>query len=241
MVDSENKPQKVAVLGGSGFVGQRVCQYLADNEIACVSFSRRGKPGYIRGEGFEWAEKVNWLKLDGANTTAEDLCGVDVLVCCVGAPPIPKFTRRTIELQRYQNAEPNLAAINAAEQVGVSTILVVSAQIPWFLRSKFFGYYHGKQQVLEALARFREKAETNVAIAFKPFTIYGRRYLDNGKVIPLDRLLGPFSPLSLGYLLSVEQVAKSIVAAILGKQTGLDLLDHRVIRTLASEYDNYPR
>ena len=87
----------VAVFGGSGFIGSRVCQTLVQSGANVISVSRKGgPPGWAKGQ--DWTRKVDWLAADVMETEldgGDDRDGallrralgnrIDGAVSCVGA------------------------------------------------------------------------------------------------------------------------------------------------------------
>ena len=78
----------VTVVGGSGFVGSRVCELLVARGAAVRSVSKSGKaPEWCAGQ--EWAQQVTWVANDlvrGAREELEAAVGTpDAVVSCVGA------------------------------------------------------------------------------------------------------------------------------------------------------------
>lgn len=77
---------RVAVWGGSGFVGSRVCQLLTACGCTCVSLSRSGgPPTWAVGEA--WTADVTWLVADAAGGPGHApaaLGQIDAAVSCVG-------------------------------------------------------------------------------------------------------------------------------------------------------------
>ena len=56
-------PPRIAVFGGSGFVGSRVCQTLADAGCSVVAVSRTGAPP-AWADAQPWSRQVEWLAAD---------------------------------------------------------------------------------------------------------------------------------------------------------------------------------
>ena len=81
---------KVTVLGGTGFVGSRVCHALApsSSSVEVVSVSRTGEvPEWCNGE--DWTKQVSWVKNEftrGSREKLQEAIGSpDAVVSCVGA------------------------------------------------------------------------------------------------------------------------------------------------------------
>lgn len=79
---------RIAVFGGSGFIGREVCKLLVTCGCAVTSISRSGEPKKLPDE--PWASQVRWMKADCAiageaagNSVLLDGC--DGAVSCMGA------------------------------------------------------------------------------------------------------------------------------------------------------------
>lgn len=209
---------RIAVLGGNGFVGQRVLEKLIKDGHKARCFSRTGdKPLHMSSIEFAWSDQVEWIKADGARLPPSQLEDCDGLICVVGAPPIPRLGSKAIQRQRALNAEANIKAIQLAGQVGIKRVALLGAKIPCFLRNRYFGYFLGKRDSLRAAKVFSDRQEHHAAI-IQPWLIMGRRYLKNGKAIPLDILSRPFLPFSFGLLQKVEDIADALVSSVLGNE-----------------------
>ena len=94
---------KVAVLGGSGFVGSRVCKTLVDSGANVISVSASGvAPAWAAGE--PWAKSVEWKKNELTRGARE------VLVESLGSPD----AGAAIERSNYQYTHSSV--IDALEQ-----------------------------------------------------------------------------------------------------------------------------
>jgi hypothetical protein len=59
-------------------------------------------------------------------------------------------------------------------------------------------------------------------VVLQPGMIYGRRYLESGKAIPLDKIFKPFSWLMPWQFVSVEKVASRIADELLCEDSNRD-------------------
>ena len=82
---------KVAVFGGSGFIGRRICEVLIKSgDCEVCSISKSGKPPAYYCDN-SWADKIEWISYDFAkemeSPTEEeniDLGTIDAAISCVG-------------------------------------------------------------------------------------------------------------------------------------------------------------
>ncbi|CAN0067469.1 unnamed protein product [Choristocarpus tenellus] len=74
---------KVVVFGGSGFVGQRVCQAAAATGAQVTSVNRSGAPSKVG----PWARDVRWVKADifSPDDYINEIEGAVGVVSCVGS------------------------------------------------------------------------------------------------------------------------------------------------------------
>lgn len=213
----------VAVLGGNGFVGQRVLKQLLEQNMQPRCISRTGsRPMHMSDSEYEWASSVEWVQGDGEQLQKAALEGCYGLICLVGAPPIPQLTSKGITQQRRENSIANCKAIELAKDCGITRLAVLGAHLPAPARCDKFGYFLGKRDSLRAAKEFAS-ISGNQACVVQPFLITGRRYLPNGRAVPLDRILGPFAPLSASHLISVDAVAQALVTSIANPQPGFSV------------------
>merc|ERR1719401_1666473 len=147
---------RVAVLGGSGIVGSRVCRALATSSpsVEVVSVSRSGTvPEWCKGD--DWTKQVSWVENEltrGSRQKLQEAIGApDAVVSCVGAIG---FDRQGLLLG---NGVANVEAAKAAKLAGAQRMAYVSvgsevaASENWL--PGFFGaYFEGKRTAEEAVA-----------------------------------------------------------------------------------------
>ena len=84
-------PPRIAVFGGSGFIGSRVCQTLTGAGCSVVSVSRTGAPPPWAAAQ-PWSRQVEWLAADAlADGFAESdavgrIDGMRQMLVCAAAP-----------------------------------------------------------------------------------------------------------------------------------------------------------
>ena len=180
-------PPTVAVFGGSGFVGSRVCKALNDCGLNVISISRAGKPP-------EWAAAEPWTQLidyrsaDALAPSPIPLPKIDCVISCVGnMRPSPDWDgffglHWDTEVMRRENGEITERIAEAAKCAGARRFVYLSV----YSSTKFAycgaleGYIDGKDRG-EAAVR-RVFGDDNVAFV-SPSLIYGgSRFPSFGKV-----------------------------------------------------------
>ncbi|KAG5187578.1 hypothetical protein JKP88DRAFT_353692 [Tribonema minus] len=183
--------EQVVVFGGSGFVGQSVCQAALALGCDVVSFSRSGSPE----QAPSWASDVQWLKGDifKPEDYAAELVGATGVVTCVGAFGTDEFMERVC-------GDANVAAAEAAAAARVPHFVFVSAAGAARAHLLLRGYYAGKAKAEAAVARLYP----DTGVCLRPGAIYGDRVVRGVRVplgavfAPLERVLslgGPFAAL----------------------------------------------
>jgi len=205
---------KVAVYGGNGFVGTRVAKALLEQDVCAICLSRTGhKPLHLKDH--KWSESVRWCKGDASTPDTQLLKHLDGLVTLVGSPPLPTFSQEAYDQQVFMNGTANANAIREAGKSGIKRIVLVGAQIPFFIRGDHFGYTKGKRIAMEAAREFSELSSEHRAIVIQPGVVYGRRYLKSGKSVPLDIFFKPLSWIMPWQFVSVEKLAERIACEML--------------------------
>ena len=132
---------RIAVFGGSGFIGARVCKALIACGCAVTSISRSGDAALgSRFEGEPWVQQVNWMKADasveGAATAAlAEADGLDGVVSCIGKGDLLlasdkgwngrwAWTQFSRDLYAA-NALPNTCATAAGKEAGAKRFVYV--------------------------------------------------------------------------------------------------------------------
>ncbi|KAG8462810.1 hypothetical protein KFE25_001583 [Diacronema lutheri] len=226
--------KRAVVLGGSGFVGTRVCEQLVGLGVQVVSVSRGGRPTTAASGG--WADRVEWVAADASDARAlgELMRGADVAISAAGA-----IFGSGEAADRTNNAAPNVAAAAAAAAAGVRRFVLVSVSAdvePVTAPLVGGGYFRGKADAEAAvLAQF----PPDRSLLIKPTFIYGGEsfslspprvssaygaLVDGALSAPPSRALASVAPgavrLALLPPVSVDAVAAAAVAGALGLARG---------------------
>jgi len=231
---------KVVVLGGSGFVGSRICERLVAEGAAVTSISRSGGPPEDAGP---WAQQVRWLRGDVLSMElAGPLAGAEAVVSAIGA--IGSGDDERLNGATAETAAAAAAAAQAKRFVLVSaTPLVAEAGAGSIVP----GYVKGKQRAETAAAAF----PGSTTILQPTFIFGGSKFSATpprvaawyGQQIegllgsPVVRPIAAVSPAPLKLALlppnSVEDVAAAAVAGASGKVSGV-LSGHDAILAAAA-------
>ena len=221
--------QKIAVLGGTGFVGSRVVDILSKAGADVFSVSKSG--GGPGGVALDLADPAS------AGALAEALRGVDAVVSCVGFNPFGGDEA----MSRAVNGDANARAAAAAAEAGAKRFVYVSVAsiVPEVIggANLMTGYFEGKKLAESAVAD--AYAETD-SLVVKPSFVYGgdafsanppRVTQQYGEV--LTKLLGsdfvkgiaknmpgPIA-LTLAEPVAVDDVARACAAGALGLADGV--------------------
>ncbi|MEO0368299.1 MAG: NAD-dependent epimerase/dehydratase family protein [Pseudomonadota bacterium] len=198
--------QRIAIYGGNGFVGTHIAEKLSAHDVCVLCLSRTGhKPVHLRNEA--WSEKVRWCEGDASQPNIKKLNSATALVCSVGSPPVPTFSQEAYDQQLFNNGTTNVNAINGAREAGIKKLVLINANLPSFLQTDRFAYARGKNMAVQAAKDFVATSPEHKALIIKPNVIIGKRFLDNGKSIPLDRILAPAAMLMSSRFIHVERIA----------------------------------
>lgn len=202
---------KIAVLGGSGFLGREICRLGVAMGHAVVSVSRGGRPALQE----PWVEGVEWVCADllGApEGWVSQLRGCEALVHAVGIAQEDAGCGQTF--MRVHRDSVELAA-RAAVVKGVGKFVLISAaQLPAGLAHDYL------QAKLDAEAWLEQIPELSVAI-LRPTFIYAGR---PGLFGALAKAPEAQSELMRGWArrtrgLRLERVAMAALRAALQPQT----------------------
>ena len=169
-------------------MGSKIVEKLALQGLNVVAISRRGHcPVFLEKQraNLPWLENVSWTAGDVSKPDEEQLKTASAVITTVGSPPLPTFSPEAFDHAVFMNGRANASLISALEPNGVKKFTLVSAHIPWILKSEKFGYYVGKRLALEAAEDFSKSSKDSSVTVLQPSGIYGVRHLDNGFGLPL--------------------------------------------------------
>lgn len=225
----------VTVLGGSGFVGSRVCKLLVEEGALVTSVSPSGKvPDWCKGQA--WTESVTWKAtsfLRGARENLEEAIGSpSVVVSCIGA--VGFDGQQLVQ----GNGKANVEAVRAAKKAGTVTkyvyvsVATEVADASGWLPGFFENYFKGKNQAEAAMVEAMGEDATCIV---RPSFIYGgdsfglfpprvtagygaaiEQILSNGVVTKLADALPGLLKVALRPPVSVDAVAAACAGAALG-------------------------
>eukprot|EP00967_Tisochrysis_lutea_P021338 scaffold24240_cov27-Tisochrysis_lutea.AAC.3 len=244
---SESAPC-VTVLGGSGFVGSRVCKLLVGEGARVRSVSRSGAPpSWALSE--PWVESVEWVANELTKGPREDLEAAigtpDAVVSCVGAVGFDGANLLN------GNGKANTEAAKAVKKAGTATryaFVSVSSELEaldgtFWLPEWLTCYFAGKKQAEEAIVDAVGREGVTV---IRPTFIYGgdafgltpprvasgygsavEEILSNGIISKIADIMPGTIKIALRPPVSAEAVAGACVNAALGK------IDERELDTTA--------
>jgi nucleoside-diphosphate-sugar epimerase len=239
---------RVTVLGGSGFVGSRVCKLLVQEGAAVTSVSRSGKPpAWAAGE--DWVKRVDWVANDltkGAREDLEAAIGKPVaVVSCVGAVGFDGASLLN------GNGKTNIEAARAVKKAGTAkryAFVSVSSELArldgtFWLPSWLSCYFKGKASAEAAMV---DAVGADGVTVVKPTFIYGgssfglspprvaggygsavEEVLSNGILSKIADIAPGTIKIALRPPVSADAVAGACARAALGK------LDERLLDTTA--------
>jgi len=213
----KNKRHKIIIYGGNGFVGTHLAERLSKEDACIMCLSRSGyKPLHLKDK--PWSESIRWCKGDANTPDIKLLSEADVVIILVGSAPLPTFSKTQFTQKVHDNGSAPSNVIKAASKAGVKRIILMGAQIPFFLNTNAFAYTKGKNVALQSAIDFASTSEQHGAIVLQPGAIYGKRHLRNGKVISLDKVMSPASRVMPWQFISVTRIAEKITNVAINHQ-----------------------
>ena len=210
--------QRIAIYGGNGFIGSHIAEQLAPLDTCVLCISRTGhKPAHLREQG--WSDQVKWCQGDAADPDPKLLKSIDVVICCVGSPPLPTVSAKAKQAQIHQNGVTNATVIQAAGEAGVKKVILVSAQMPAWLAQAGFGYAIGKQMSEAAATEFAALSPEHRAVIVRPGVVYGTRHTASGTRIPLRPVFEPLNKIIPSQFASVQRLAERVSEAVFAPAT----------------------
>jgi nucleoside-diphosphate-sugar epimerase len=168
---------KVTVVGGTGFVGSKVCKSLTEKGVAVISVSKSGKIPTFAWCDDIWTSRVKWIaaNIETADEAALDasIGSPDCLVSCLGV------VGNDPDKLMKGNGDANCAAFSSAKRGGkvqravfVSVSSEVMACEENWLPAFFKGYFDGKKMA-EQCALDAVDGDSSRVCFVKPTFIYG--------------------------------------------------------------------
>jgi nucleoside-diphosphate-sugar epimerase len=213
---------KVTVLGGTGFVGSRVCKILVGAGAEVTSVSKSGAvPDWASAE--EWTGKVQWRAVDllSADEAAIDTAmgSPGSVISCVGV--VDPSAQKLLD----GNGKANIKGFASARRAGVKRAVYVSVgsevaacEENWlpFAKDEFSAYFEGKRLAEDAAAAAVGNDATKLCV-IKPTFIYG----GDGFALPLPgKFVAPRVSSDYGYFVE-EILALGPVQALADAAPGL--------------------
>ena len=168
VLSASSEALKVTVVGGTGFVGTRVCKILAEKGAEVTSVSKSGT-----APSEPWASSVTWKAVDllGDSAALDAAMGSpDAIVSCMGIIGTDEAALRAGNGAANENAFASAKRAGASRSVLVSVASEVAAcrdTFPGF----FAGYFDGKEAAEKACAECVQDATRTTIV--KPSFIYG--------------------------------------------------------------------
>ena len=211
----QEKRIKIIIYGGNGFVGTHIAERLSQENNCCVvCLSRSGfKPIHLKNA--PWSESVRWCKGDANSPDLKLLSEADIVIISIGSAPLPTFSKSAFKQQHHNNGVAPSNAIKGAAEAGVTRIILMGAQIPFFLNTNYYAYTKGKNMALQSAQDFAAISSEHSATVLQPGAIYGKRYLRNGKVVNLDTIMLPGLKIMPSQFTSVTKIADRIAKIVI--------------------------
>jgi len=154
---------ELAVFGGNGFIGRRVCRRAVEDGHSVTSIARSGPP--VPDQRGPWAEAVTWHAADvfAPQEWRHALDGVDAVVHSIGI--IEESPTEGVTFERV-NGDAGIVTALESERAGVDRFVYVSSETcPPTVRE---AYITAKRRAERAIA---DLAMTTVVL--RPGPVYG--------------------------------------------------------------------
>lgn len=217
----------ITVVGGSGFVGSKVCQSLLEKGAKVTSVSKSGKVPPFAWCDESWTSKVDWVAadLETADESSIDAAvgSPQCIVSCLGVigndPEVLKKGNGVINCAAFASAKRG-GKLERAVYVSVSAE-VAACQENW-LPEFFGGYFEGKKMA-EQCALDAAGGDSSKVCFVKPTFIYGG---DSFGLIPprVNKEYGSFIEelLSLGLIKFFADITPGLIKVALRPPSSVD-------------------
>lgn len=206
--------QRLAVFGGSGFVGSYICRQAAKLNVPVISLSRRGMPSWKE----PWMDRVEWAKADMFDPSSYR----SILKECKGTIVSVGAFGNNDFMERVCGDGP-MTILETSKEENVKRFAFLSAQkaagTPDWLLS---GYFKGKQKVEVRMQEIYEDAH----MALQPGFVYGSRKTDYFPTpLPLSVVGAPLRALTTPQFISSLEAIPLIGQGLIPPASAQDIAE----------------
>jgi len=231
--DTTRTIQSVTVVGGTGFVGSRVCKLLSEKGIHVISISKSGTiPDWLSKGKSTSNNDIVWKSIDLLNCSNDELDVAmgqpDALISCVGTigtnPDVLLQGNGVANVNAFESAErTSSSSLKAIAYVSVSSeVKSCAAQETGWLPAFFDNYFKAKNMA-EQSARQNMNDEDGNVIIVSPTFIYGG---DSFGLLPprVNDAYGSFIDqlLSFGIIQKLADVSPGLIKVALRPPVSVD-------------------
>jgi UDP-glucose 4-epimerase len=119
-----NKSNSCVVMGGNGFLGQRLCKRLISDGCRVISVSRSGAP---IGVNEPWCKEVEWIAASMASEKSLELLDSAEYLFLLASSTVPSTSNSNIAFDLESNVIATVAVLEAAVKQKVRHVAFVSS------------------------------------------------------------------------------------------------------------------
>jgi UDP-glucose 4-epimerase len=119
-----SRSNSCVVLGGSGFLGQRLCARLISEGFRVIAVSRSGAPA---GANEAWCSKVEWVAAPMASETSLKVLDTSEFLFHLASSTVPSTSNSNIVFDLESNVIATVAVLEAAVRQKVRRVAFVSS------------------------------------------------------------------------------------------------------------------